>query len=367
MKNCPCPTGRPTPAALALGFAGATMACLLARDLLLAFGGNTPAAGLALAVFPLGLALGLRLAPRFFTARTEPADLLAPMLGLLALCLPFSLFVLRTAVRPPAVAGITVSGVALVGLATLAAMLPLCLCLGAGLAFTARVGERQPTPPRLPLAASLALGAALGAAFVQWIAIPKLSPVNASLDAGIGCCLAGVLCAAGAPDGRRMETWLPLLAFVFVLVLPLSSIIDARFAALEWGRAAADIPTAPPLAALAARGPAAVLTACLPLLAAGLGAILFLCKPGAQLAGRETRIPAAMGLADAAALFTLLLAFAAVGGDLFGRLSGLVAAYAAGQALALSRKGAPCPFAPSPALFFGCALGLALPSLLLLL
>jgi hypothetical protein len=256
---------------------------------------------------------------------------------------------------------------ALVVLAALAAMLPLCICLGAGLAFTARVGERQPTQPRLPLAASLALGAALGAAFVQWIAIPKLSPVNASLDAGIGCCLAGVLCAAGAPDGRRMETWLPLLAFVFVLVLPLSSLIDARFATLEWGRAATDIPTAPPLAALAARGPAAVLTACLPLLAAGLGAILFLCKPGAQQAGREKRIPAAMGLADAAALFALLLAFAAVGGDLFGGLSGLVAAYAAGQALALPRKGAPCPFAPSPALFLGCALGLALPSLLLLL
>ncbi|HCR13287.1 MAG TPA: hypothetical protein DIU49_08485, partial [Desulfovibrio sp.] len=83
MKNCPCPTGRPTPAALALGFAGAAMACLLARDLLLAFGGNTPATGLALAVFPLGLAIGLRLAPRF-TTRNDPADLLAPMLGLLA-------------------------------------------------------------------------------------------------------------------------------------------------------------------------------------------------------------------------------------------------------------------------------------------
>ena len=367
MNDCPCPAGRPTPAALALGFSGAAMACLLARDLLLAFDGNAPAMGFALAAFPLGLAAGLRLAPRFL-ARADPADLLAPMLGLLALCLPFSLFVLRAAVRPlPSESG-AASGVALVVLAALAAMARLCLCVGAGLCFTARVGRRQPTPPRLPLAASLALGAALGAAFVQWVAVPKLSPLTASLDAGIGCCLAGVLCAAGAPDKRRrMETWLPLLAFVFVLVLPLSAIIDARFAAMEWGRAAADIPTAPPHAALAARGIAAALTACLPLLAAGLGAIFFLCKPGTAQSGRAKHLPAAMGLADGAALLGLLLAFAAAGGDLFGRLAGLVAAYAAGQALALPRKGAPCPFAPAPALLIGCALGLALPSLLLLL
>ncbi|WP_300155018.1 hypothetical protein [Solidesulfovibrio sp.] len=359
MTQCPCPTGRPVPAALALGFGGAAMACLLARELLLACG-DAPAMGLALALLPLCLAAGVRLAPRLAAGR-DPADLLAPALGLLAVCLPLSLLVFR-ALRP--VLAAVAAGPAFALFAGVVAFVPLGLVLGAGIALTGRVETRRTAPSRLSPTAGLALGAALGAFFVQAVVLPKLTPLNGSLDAAIGCCVAGVLCAAGAPDGRRMETWLSLLAVCFVVVLPLSGIIDERLAVFEWGRAAEALPTAPLPGTLAAKGLTAVLLACAPLAAAGLAGVL-LCA-GTGDGGRATAASLGAGLADAAVLLGLLFAFAASGGGLFDFLPALVAAYAAGQTLALvrDRKTLP-PLAPPLPLLLGLSLGLALPSLLL--
>jgi hypothetical protein len=370
MNDCSCPTGRPTPAALALGFCGAALVCLLARELLLSFCSEEAALGAALAVLPLAMAAGLRLSQRG-DAHGHPADRLAPYLGLLALAMPLALLLLR-AVRPILAPGgaLGVPGVSLVVGSALVAFVPLGLILGGGLAVTAQAADRVSQPLRLPLPASLAIGATLGALFVQFVAVPKLLPINASLDLGIGCCAAGVLCAAGAPNSRRMETWLSLLAFAFVLALPLSGIIDGLLAGWAWSCPADAAPSGPSnLASLLTDGLAPVLGAAGPVLLAG---IILLWRSGTMAeASRAAYGPFGRGVVDASLLAGLLFAFKALGGDLFGRLSLLVAVYAAGQALALylpfRREGRQAILAPSQPLFLGYALGLLLPALLLLL
>ncbi len=369
MNHCPCPTGRPTPAALALGFGVAALACLLARELLLSFCGDEPALAAALAVLPLAMAGGERLARRVGAA-IHPADLLAPALGLLALTLPLSLLALRAARPFLAPAGTAVAaGPALIVGSALAAFLPLGLAAGAVLALTAAADARLARPPRLPLPVVVAAGAALGALFVQLVAIPKLSPINAALDAAIGCCAAGVLCAAGAPDGRRMETWLSLLAFLLLVPLPLSGIVDERLAAFAWSCPVEAVPAAPAGSAPAlAAGLVAVLWSVGPVLVAGLALRAWAGRQGADAADR---LRLAEGMCDAGLLVGLCFAYRAVGGDLYGRLSALVAAYAAGQALALylpwRRENRPSALTASPALLLGYALGFALPALLALI
>lgn len=370
MNDCPLPTGRPTPAGLALGFCGAAMVCLLARELLLSFCSEEAAMGAALAVLPLAMAAGQRLSQRG-DAHGHPADRLAPFLGLLALAMPLTILLLR-AVRPFLAPGgaLGAPGVSLVVGSALAAFLPLGLILGAGLAVTAQATGRMTQPLHLPLPVSLAVGAALGAIFVQFVAVPKLLPINAALDLGIGCCAAGVLCAAGAPDGRRMETWLSLLAFAFVLALPLSGIIDALLAGWAWSCPADAAPSGPlNLASILSAGLPPVLGAVGPVLLAG---IILLWRSGTMAEpSRAAYGPFGRGLVDASLLAGLLFAFKAIGGDLFGRLSLLIAVYAAGQALALylpfRREGRQALLELSQPLFLGYALGLLLPSLLLLL
>ncbi|WP_428560784.1 MAG: hypothetical protein ACP59X_17395 [Solidesulfovibrio sp. DCME] len=368
MNDSPSLTGRPTPAALALGFCGTALACLLARDLLLSFCGNEPALAAALAVLPLAMAGGARLRRRLGHT-WHPADLLAPVLGLLALVLPLSLLALR-AVRPflAPPGPLPVAGPALVAGSALVAFLPLGLVAGTLLALTTEAAARLPAPPRLPLAVVATAGAALGALFVQGVAIPKLSPANAALDAALGCCVAGVLCAAGAPDGRRMETWLSLLAFVLLVPLPLSGIVDERLAAFAWSCPVEAVPTAPAgSAAGLAAGLAAVLWSVGPVLAAGLALRAWAERQGADAADR---LRLAEGMCDAGLLVGIFFAYRAVGGNLYGYLPALVAAYAAGQALALylpwRRENRPSALTASPSLLAGYALGFALPALLAL-
>lgn len=364
MNDCPCPTGRPTPAALLLGFAGAALTCLLCRELLLACGGNVSAMSAALAVLPLAMAAGHGLAQRLDPA-VAPADRLAPVLGLLALAGPLTLLVLPAVLPMTAPAGLRVTPASIrLTASALLAFVPLGLLLGAGLILTAVTAARMPRPPRLPLPVSLAAGAALGGLFVAFVAIPKLSPLNAALDAGIGCCAAGVLCAAGAPNSRQMETWLSLLAFGYVLVLPLSGVLDVRLTGWLLPGPAGGATGAPlAVAGLPPEGLLAVVGAVGPVLAVA-AVLLWQAQEGLAMG------PLGEGLLDASLFAGLVFAFRALGGELATRLPLLLAAWAAGQALALARPGRRterrATLLPSAALFYGYALGLFLPAVLIL-
>lgn len=371
MNDCPSPTGRPGPAALALGFAGAGALCLLLRDLLLAFCGNEAALCAATSLLPLAMLGGVALCRRFLPGR-EPADLLAPTLGLLALCLPLALAGVRL-VHPLLAPGLDPADGVSVPLTLgcgLAAFALLGLCLGAVAWLTARTAARRQVPGDRRLRAFLAVGACLGGLFVQFVAIPKLTPVNASLDLAIACCVAGVLCASGAPGGRGLETWLSLLAIGFVLLLPLSGLLDARLAAFSWQcpvDAAPAIPAGRGL--LPAIGPMLLLRTFGPTFLLALWLVWDGRRRGAET-GRTDRGGLGAGMIEAALPFCLLFGFAAVGGDLFARLAALLAAYAGGQALVLfrtaSRQGSGLDAVVSPAHLTGAVLGLALPAVLFL-
>ena len=118
------------------------------------------------------------------------------------------------------------------------------LVVGAGLAV-ARAAVREAGQTSARLLWTIAGGAVAGAIFVIVVAVPKLSPLNACLDGGIGCAAVGIICASAAPHGKRsLETWLSVLALVFVLLLPLSSLIDARSSAWCDPAAAPALPVA---------------------------------------------------------------------------------------------------------------------------
>ena len=210
--------GRPRAAAAALAFAGAALVLLVGREALAA---ASPAAVVAVAAAALfGLAaLGARLIrPRL--ASDNPATLTAPAMGAMAVCLPVALLGERlTTSLAGGLAGLGLS-VGLTG-----------LVVGAGLAVALAAGkEAGETSGRLLW--TIVGGAVAGALFVAFVAVPKLSPLNACLDGGIGCAAVGIICASAAPHGKRsLETWLSVLALVFVLLLPLSSLIDARSSA----------------------------------------------------------------------------------------------------------------------------------------
>uniref|UniRef100_I2Q661 Uncharacterized protein n=1 Tax=Desulfovibrio sp. U5L TaxID=596152 RepID=I2Q661_9BACT len=370
-------TGRPLPAAIALGFAGTALACLLLRELLLLFCGNTLAMAASLAVLPLAMAAGTVLCRRRPAGR-DPADLLAPLLGFLALCLPATL-ALVSIVRPglARLAGTALSPLAVLG-SGLVAFLPVGLCLGVGLTLVADVAGRKAGAPaaRLPLPLAVPLAGVFGALFVQFVAIPKLSPLNACLDVGIGCAVAGLLCAAGAPGGRRLETWLSLLALLFVLLLPVSGLIDARLQAFAWQCPIGDIPATPRAAQALARqeAPGRPSPAGLP---TGLAVAALLAGATVALGDRE-RLPglspdaaraAAAGLAEAAAFLALPLLYDLSAGALFVHLPALAAAFLAGEALAVREglrrrepSGPPAPglAPPCPAALAGAAAGCVL-------
>lgn len=328
-------TGRPLSAALALGFAGTGATCLLARELLLAFCGNEAALAAALAVLPLALAAGSRL-PRRRWPQRDPADLLGPALGILALLLPLSLLLPRLA-RPGTIAEGTAHLTPLaVAAAGLGAFVPLGLCLGCALALAGAVGERQADRRAARLPAFFAAAGALGALFIQFVAIPKLTPLNASLDMGLACCVAGILCAAGAPEGRGPETWMSVLALGFVMLLPISGLIEARVAAWQWQCPLEAVPAVPAATGSVLSGSLRALGTALACIAAAVAGILLLHgrtalpdKPDAP--GRQL----AAGMAEAGGLLGLLFAYQAVTGNLFADLPLLAAAWMVGAALGL--------------------------------
>jgi len=210
--------GRPRAAAAALAFAGAALVLLVGREALAVAPLAVVIAVAAAALLGLA-ALGARLIrPRL--ASDSPATLTAPAMGAMAVCLPVALLSERLV---SSLAG---------GLAGLGLSVGLTgLVIGAGLAVARAAGtEAGETSGRFLW--TLAGGAMAGALFVTFVAVPKLSPLNACLDGGIGCAAVGIICASAAPHGKRsMETWLSVLALVFVLMLPLSSLIDARSSA----------------------------------------------------------------------------------------------------------------------------------------
>lgn len=220
--------GRPLPVIGAVGFAGAALLTLIGREIISAYPGH-PALVVALVAACLGggLVLGTRLV-RFLAAGREPADCLAPAMGLTAAILPVSLLLSRLGRGLAATAHETFFPPGLVA-ASLAGLLPLGLALGAAGAL-AVVAARQAEPghPRKTWL-FLAGGVVLGALFILLVAVPKLSPINACLDMAIGCAAVGILSAAAAPAGNRnYETWLSVLAIVFVLLLPLSGLFDDK-------------------------------------------------------------------------------------------------------------------------------------------
>ncbi len=372
MTQHPDPSGRPLPAAVALGFAGAALSCLLLRELLLSACGDLAALGAALALLPLSVAAGAGLCRRL---DRDPADLLAPLLGVLAVSLPLALVLLRgtRAVAAPAV-GTAVSWLAVL-VPGLAAFLPFGLCLGLGLSLVAALAGRAPAKvaSRLPLA--LAGAGCLGALFVQFVAIPKLSPMNACLDLGLGCVVAGLICAAGAPGGRGMETRLSLLALAFVLPLPVSGLIDAHLQALAWHCPVADVPASLEQARLLAPQ-ARSLPPSLPALAMALAATALLAvatvflgsarrPPGLPLS-RDAARAAAAGMAAAAVLVGLFFAYDLFAQALSRHLPAVAAVFLAGWALVLfPRQGrAPRFPTPCPPALAGAALGSLLPAVL---
>ncbi|EFL51554.1 hypothetical protein DesfrDRAFT_1715 [Solidesulfovibrio fructosivorans JJ]] len=361
-------TGRPLPAALALGFAGAGATCLLLRELLLAYCGNEAAMGAAMALLPLAIAVGAALPGRLWPDR-DPADSLGPALGFLAIILPLSLLLPRLA-RPGAIVGgaTALSPLAVSG-AAIGAFVPSGLCLGLVWMLTGTVGCRQEGKNAARLPAALAGAAALGALFVQFVAIPKLTPLNASLDMGLACCVAGILCAAGSPGGRGPETWLSVMALGFVLLLPVSGLLETRLAAWQWQCPVSAVPAVPAAIGTVLGGGARAVATALTYLAVCIAAV-------AALAGRVT-LPGlredqsrdlAIGMAEAGAFLGLLLAYQGVAGNLFPHLPALAAAWLVGDALALYpsrdiRRG----LVPNTPALCGAALGLALLSALLIL
>ena len=210
--------GRPLAAAAALAFAGAALVLLVGREALAAAALAAAVAVAAAALLALA-ALGARLV-RPHLASEHPATLTAPAMGAMAVCLPAALLAERlTTSLAGGLAGLGLS-VGLTG-----------LVVGAGL-VVARAAAREAGETSGRLLWAMIGGAAAGALFVPLVAVPKLSPLNACLDGGIGCAAVGIICAAAAPHGKRsMETWLSVLALLFVLLLPLSSLIDARSSA----------------------------------------------------------------------------------------------------------------------------------------
>ncbi|UJX41461.1 hypothetical protein K9F62_01805 [Desulfovibrio sp. JY] len=361
-------TGRPLPAALALGFAGAGATCLLLRELLLAYCGNEAAMGAALALLPLAIAAGATL-PRRLWPESDPANLLGPALGFFAISLPVSLLLPRLA-RPGMIVGdaAALSPLAVAGSA-LGAFIPLGLCLGLVWTLTGAVGCRQEGKKGARLPAALASAAALGALFVQFVAIPKLTPLNASLDMGLACCVAGILCAAGSPGGRAPETWLSVMALGFVLLLPMSGLIELRLAAWQWRCPVTAVPAVPAAIGTVLGGGARALSTALTYLALCIAVLAALAGraslPG--LRGDESRNLAA-GMAEAGVFLGLLLAYQGMTGNLFPHLPALAAAWLGGDALALyPGREAGRSLVPSTPALCGAALGLALLSALLIL
>ena len=177
-------------------------------------------------------------------------------MGFVAVSLPVCLLLSRLG---RGLAGAAHSGFIPPGLITalMAGLIPLGLALGAAGALSAAAARRaKPAQPRQILLFA-AGGAVLGALFIVLVAVPKLSPVNACLDMGIGCAAIGILSAAAAPAGNRSyESLLSVLAIVFVLLLPLSGLFDDKINA--WCESAASAPAAPatPAATAAPAAPA---------------------------------------------------------------------------------------------------------------
>ncbi len=228
--------GRPLPAAAAAGFAAMAFLVLFLREILALFFGNEILAGLALAVGLAGAALGAFFFPRLALGR-RPAELLAPALGLTAVLMPAAILAIRL-MRPwlgihpgqtPSLAAVLAASALCCG--------PVCLVLGFAASACLATAGSHPKWSARPLAAvvAAALGAAAGGLFVQFVAIPRLSPVNACLDMALGLAAVGLFCAAGTSESRRMETWLSLLGLLCVLALPISGLLDAKSRAWEWG------------------------------------------------------------------------------------------------------------------------------------
>ncbi|BAH74643.1 hypothetical protein [Solidesulfovibrio magneticus] len=213
--------GRPLAAAAALAFAGAALVMLVGREALAAapLAAVAAVAAVAAATLLILAALGARLVRPLFSSH-HPASLTAPAMGAMAVCLPTALLAERLT---------TFLAGGLAGLGLAAGLTG--LVVGAGLAVAQAAGREAGVSPGRLLRA-VAGGTVAGALFVPLIAVPKLSPLNACLDVGIGCAAVGIICASAAPHGKRsLETWLSVLALVFVLLLPLSSLIDARSSA----------------------------------------------------------------------------------------------------------------------------------------
>jgi len=228
VTDAPLRHGRPLPVIGSVGFAGAALVVLIGRELLGAYPGHAPlVVVLAAASLGAGLFLGARLI-RLLAATSDPADGMAPAMGIVAVSLPASLLLSRLGRGLAAAAhdGFFPPGL---GMALLAGLIPLGLALGAAGALAAAAARRaEPAQPRKTLLFT-AGGAVLGALFILLVAVPKLSPINACLDMGIGCAAIGILSAAAAPAGNRSyESWLSVLAIVFVLLLPLSGIFDDK-------------------------------------------------------------------------------------------------------------------------------------------
>ncbi|KHK03144.1 hypothetical protein [Desulfovibrio sp. TomC] len=245
MKTPPLRHGRPLPVLGAIGFAGAALLVLIGREICGAYPDHTAIViVLALVCLGLGLFLGTRLVRRL-SRDSNPADCLAPAMGLVAVALPAALLLSRlergfvstgsgTFLPPGLIAGLA------------AGLLPLGVALGAAAVLAAAAaGQSEPGHPRKTLL-FLAGGAVLGALFIPLVAVPKLSPINACLDMAIGCTAVGLLSAAAAPaDNRKYETWLSLLAITFVLLLPLSGLFDDKTSAWCRPDAVATAPAAP--------------------------------------------------------------------------------------------------------------------------
>ena len=212
----------------ALGFAGAALVVLIGREIAAAYPAHLLLVSVLAAVsLGAGLFLGTRLV-RLLAAGNDPADAMAPALGFVAASLPVSLLFSRLGrgLAATAQASFFPPGLAT---ALLAGLVPLGLALGAAGALAVAAARRaEPAGPR-KIWLYAGGGAILGALFILLVAVPKLSPINACLDMGIGCAAIGILSAAAAPAGNRSyESWLSVLAVVFVLLLPLSGIFDDK-------------------------------------------------------------------------------------------------------------------------------------------
>jgi hypothetical protein len=258
--------------------------------------------------------------------------MLGEILGVLALAMPATLLVLRAA-RPlcgiqegafPSILSIfTAAGFAF-------ALLGLCLGFGLWTVFATAARHPKWSADKTTLPLALTGFAAAGAFFVQFVVVPYLTPVNASLDLAIGCAAAGLLCAAGTPGGRRMETLLSLLALGGVLLLPISNLLDAKSRQWEWGHTLS-------IDSFADKGPV------VSQLAEGVGRHLGLGTASLALAlllifvtARRQRTPLATqaaAMAESASALVVLFGYPLLGGSLYAHLGLLVAAFMAGETL----------------------------------